>query len=49
LRRGLSAVLQRGGGAADRGDGVVDLAPEQWRRVPDPELPDRRKKDREQG
>jgi len=25
-----------------RGDGVVDLEPEQWQRVPDPVLPDRR-------
>jgi UPF0716 protein FxsA len=50
LRRGLSAALRRGSGAAtDRGDGVVDLAPEQWHRVPDPELPGRREKDREQG
>jgi UPF0716 protein FxsA len=24
---------------AARGDGVVDLPPEQWRRVPDPQLP----------
>jgi hypothetical protein len=24
--------------AAERGDGVVDLAPEQWHRAPDPEL-----------
>ena len=28
--------------AARAPDGVVDLEPEQWRRVPDPELPDRR-------
>ena len=28
--------------APPRGDGVVDLEPEQWRRVPDPELPNRR-------
>jgi len=27
---------------ARRADGVVDLPPEQWRRMPDPELPDRR-------
>jgi UPF0716 protein FxsA len=27
---------------AQRGDGVVDLPPEHWHRVPDPELPDRR-------
>ncbi len=30
--------------APPRGDGVVDLEPEQWRRVPDPELPDRRER-----
>jgi UPF0716 protein FxsA len=28
--------------APARNDGVVDLAPEQWRQVPDPSLPDRR-------
>jgi UPF0716 protein FxsA len=41
LRRGLGAALRRGG-VADHGDGLVDLPPEQWHRVPDPELPDRR-------
>jgi UPF0716 protein FxsA len=46
LRRGLGAALRRGG-AADQGDGLVDLPPEQWHRVPDPELPDRRENDRE--
>jgi UPF0716 protein FxsA len=40
LRQGVSAALRRGG--AERTDGVVDLAPEQWHRVPDPELPGRR-------
>lgn len=40
LRRGLSTAL--GNGVPARTDGVVDLEPEQWRRVPDPELPDRR-------
>jgi UPF0716 protein FxsA len=30
-----------------RADGVVDLEPEQWRRVPDPVLPDRREDRRE--
>ncbi len=40
LRQGLSAELRRGTPA--RADGVVDLPPEEWRRVPDPELPDRR-------
>lgn len=28
-----------------RSDGVVDLEPEQWQRVPDPVLPDRRRDD----
>lgn len=28
--------------ATPRRDGVVDLEPEQWRRVPDPTIPDRR-------
>jgi UPF0716 protein FxsA len=46
LRRALGAAFRRGGGA-DHGDGLVDLAPEQWHRVPDPELPDRRENDRE--
>jgi len=46
LRRGLGAALRRGG-AADHGDSLVDLPPEQWHRVPDPELPDRRENDRE--
>jgi UPF0716 family protein affecting phage T7 exclusion len=46
LRQALAAVF--GGGApAQRADGVVDLPPEQWRRVPDPQLPDRRGDDRE--
>jgi UPF0716 protein FxsA len=40
LRQGMGAALRRG--PAPRADGVVDLAPEQWHRVPDPELPDRR-------
>ncbi|HZQ13026.1 MAG TPA: FxsA family protein [Pseudolabrys sp.] len=41
LRRAIGAAL---GGQSDgpRADGVVDLPPEQWRRVPDRELPDRR-------
>ncbi len=38
--QGLSAALRRG--EPPRPDGVVDLPPEDWRRVPDPELPDRR-------
>jgi UPF0716 protein FxsA len=41
LRRGLSAAVRRGG-PAPRADGVVDLPPEQWHRVPDRELPDHR-------
>jgi UPF0716 protein FxsA len=43
LRRALAAALRRG--PPPRQDGVVDLAPEQWRRVPDPALPDRRQSD----
>src|SRR5665647_622823 len=41
LRRALFGRFQ-GGGAPRRTDGVVDLEPEQWQRVPDPALPDRR-------
>ena len=37
LRQGFGAAVRRG-----QSDGVVDLPPEQWHRVPDPELPDRR-------
>jgi UPF0716 protein FxsA len=40
LRQALGAAVRRGGAA--RSDGVVDLPPEQWHRVPDPKLPDRR-------
>lgn len=40
LRRALGAALRRG--EPRRADGVVDLPPEQWHRVPDRELPDRR-------
>jgi UPF0716 protein FxsA len=41
LRRALAE--QFGGGSPPRrADGVVDLEPEQWQRVPDPVLPDRR-------
>ena len=39
LRRAIAAAF----GHAEprtRADGVVDLPPEQWRRVPDPQLPD---------
>lgn len=45
LRRMLTAALD--GPARPRADGVVDLEPEQWRRVPDPALPDRRHEDRD--
>ncbi|MFN3658679.1 MAG: FxsA family protein [Pseudolabrys sp.] len=41
LRRALFELFGKGGKAA-RADGVVDLEPEQWHRVPDPTLPDRR-------
>jgi UPF0716 protein FxsA len=44
LRRALAAVFRRGQ-PPPRADGVVDLPPEQWRRVPDPALPDRRDDD----
>lgn len=40
LRRALAGLV-RGKSAATRGDGVLDLEPEQWRRVPDPALPRR--------
>ena len=46
LRRVLGAAVRRGA-PAQRGDGVVDLPPEQWHRVPDRELPDRRGNDGE--
>lgn len=46
LRRVLSAAFGRGQPAAG-GDGVVDLGPEQWHRVPDAELPDRRNRHQE--
>ena len=45
LHRGLGALLFRGP-PQPRGDGVVDLPPEQWRRVPGPVLPDQREDDR---
>jgi UPF0716 protein FxsA len=44
LRQALAARLS-GGTPPPRRDGVVDLEPEQWRRVPDPALPDRRDND----
>ncbi len=46
LRRAAGAVFS-GTAASARNDGVVDLAPEQWRQVPDPSLPDRRQDERE--
>ena len=39
LRRAVAAAF--GFGASARSDGVVDLEPEQWRRVGDPALPNR--------
>jgi UPF0716 protein FxsA len=46
LRRAAFALAGLRRGAAPRAaDGVVDLEPEQWRRVPDPELPDRRRRE----
>jgi len=45
LGRGLSAGFGSTAAPA-RNDGVVDLAPEQWRHVPDPSLPDRGKDER---
>jgi UPF0716 protein FxsA len=48
LRRGLGQVLGAVFGRGQpppRADGVVDLEPEQWQRVPDPVLPDRREND----
>ncbi len=40
LRGAIGATF--GGALTQRDDGVVDLPPEQWHRVPDPKLPDRR-------
>ncbi len=45
LWRRLNAALGRGAAPA-RTDGVVDLAPEQWHRVPDPALPNRDENER---
>jgi len=42
----LGRALRGGHGGAPAPDGVVDLPPEQWHRVPDPELPDRRNEER---
>jgi UPF0716 protein FxsA len=41
LRRAIAVAFGRVE-PRTRVDGVVDLPPEQWRRVPDPQLPDRR-------
>jgi UPF0716 protein FxsA len=46
LRRALGAALRRGG-PPPRRDGVVDLPPEQWHRVPDAALPARDEDERE--
>jgi UPF0716 protein FxsA len=47
LRRGIGDLF---GSTASKGqaDGVVDLAPEQWRRIPNPSLPKQRKEEHEQ-
>jgi UPF0716 protein FxsA len=45
--RGALGAAMGGGGAAVRADGVVDLPPEDWRRVPDPTLPGRRDNERD--
>jgi UPF0716 family protein affecting phage T7 exclusion len=41
LRRQFAAFVGASSAPPHRDD-VVDLEPEQWRRVPDPEVPDRR-------
>jgi len=46
LRRWLAAAFG-GGTPPRRADGVVDLEPEQWHRVPDPALSDRREDERD--
>jgi UPF0716 protein FxsA len=43
LRRALSKAILKDG-APVRNDGVVDLAPDQWRQVRDPSLADRRRR-----
>jgi len=45
LRRALAAAFG-GGKPPQRADGVVDLEPEQWHRVPDAALTDRREDER---
>ncbi len=42
LRRALTGAFGGGPPPPRRADGVVDLEPEQWQRVPEPVLPDRR-------
>jgi UPF0716 protein FxsA len=44
LLRSLAATVRRGPPSASP-DGVVDLEPDQWQRIPDPSLPDRRDDD----
>jgi UPF0716 protein FxsA len=46
LRQALGAALGRRS-PATRGDGVVDLEPEQWRHLPDPALPNRHDNERD--
>lgn len=41
LRQLAGAALRRGA-PPPRADGVIDLPPDAWHRVPDPKLPDRR-------
>jgi UPF0716 protein FxsA len=45
LRRALAGLFGAGP-PPRRADGIVDLEPEQWQRVPDKELPNRRDGDR---
>lgn len=45
----LAALLRSPRGAPPRADGVVDLEPEQWRRVPEQALPDDREGRRRDG
>ena len=47
LRRALSATVRRGRPRPPAQDGVVDLEPEQWRRVPNPALPNRNEPERD--
>ena len=52
LRRGLGAAFSAlskalGKEAPVRSDGVVDLAPDQWRQIRDPSLADRRRRPRD--